>query len=421
MVALNETEKSNWQQANSAYLTLAIKQMRQKLECQAARIQGQSLPEIPDRDVELQKIRATMSKPPALEHLCSIFNLCAFERDVLLLCLGGEWDLNWGELCANAGAGNTRLNFPTWNLAFSLSEQPNLDAMTPEGSLRRWNLIEVEPSPFLNHAPLRINEWTLHYVLGCSCLDEELIGIVEPVEGAEVSVPSHQHLARQVAALWSSDAPSQQIIQLCGVDRASNYAIASSACEQLNLQLHVLSTYLIGGNPSKLERILKLWKRQAKTSKLALLIDADELAEGEIGKPSSLPAILSQLSCPTIVTGRDRAVSENRSCATFDIPKPSPEEQQLLWQENLGEKATQLNGFVETLVTQFDLGAPTIQTTTTLALGSFTDSEPDTETLQTHLWNTCRTQARPQLDELAQPIEPTASWEDLILPEEQIQ
>ncbi|MDY6786332.1 MAG: ATP-binding protein, partial [Cyanobacteriota bacterium] len=45
----------------------------------------------------------------------------------------------------------------------------------------------------------------------------------------------------------------------------------------------------------------------------------------------------------------------------------------------------------------------------------------ENQVLETQLWETCRTQARPQLDELAQPIEPIASWDDLILPEEQIQ
>ncbi|MDY6784814.1 MAG: ATP-binding protein [Cyanobacteriota bacterium] len=414
-----EAENANWLNANYGYLNLAVEQMRQNLECRAAELHNQPPPQIRDYEAELEATRAAMSKPPALEQLCSIFNLSAFERDVLILCLGTEWYANWGDFCASAGMLNG--NFPTWSLAFRGEPQLIWGATTPKGTLHRWNLIEVEPSPALHYAPLRINEWTLHYLMGYPCLDEELIGVVNPVEGAEVSVPSHQHLARQAAALWEEDAPNQQIIQLCGVDRASNYAIASSICTQLGLQLHALSSYLLLLNPSNIKHTLKLWERQAKTSKLALLIDADELAEGEMGKPSSLPLILRQLSCPTIVTGRDRAVSENRSCATFDIPKPSPGEQLVVWQETLGEKATQLNGFVETLVSQFDLGASTIQTATTLALGSLDDSEPNTDTLQTQLWNTCRAQARPQLDELAQPIEPVASWDDLILPEEQLQ
>ena len=39
--------------------------------------------------------------------------------------------------------------------------------------------------------------------------------------------------------------------------------------------------------------------------------------------------------------------------------------------------------------------------------------------LKTDLWNACRAQARPALDELAQRIEMRAAWDDLVLPEPQ--
>ena len=37
------------------------------------------------------------------------------------------------------------------------------------------------------------------------------------------------------------------------------------------------------------------------------------------------------------------------------------------------------------------------------------------------LWDACRMQARPRLDDLAQRIEPAASWDDLVLPEQQLE
>jgi SpoVK/Ycf46/Vps4 family AAA+-type ATPase len=39
--------------------------------------------------------------------------------------------------------------------------------------------------------------------------------------------------------------------------------------------------------------------------------------------------------------------------------------------------------------------------------------------LKTDLWNACRAQARPRLDELAQRVEMRAEWDDLVLPETQ--
>lgn len=44
---------------------------------------------------------------------------------------------------------------------------------------------------------------------------------------------------------------------------------------------------------------------------------------------------------------------------------------------------------------------------------------PNADTLGAALWDICRVQVRPRLDDLAQCIEPAAAWNDLILPEAQ--
>jgi SpoVK/Ycf46/Vps4 family AAA+-type ATPase len=41
------------------------------------------------------------------------------------------------------------------------------------------------------------------------------------------------------------------------------------------------------------------------------------------------------------------------------------------------------------------------------------------KSLATALWDACRVQSRPRLDDLAQRIEPVATWDDLVLPEQQ--
>ncbi len=45
----------------------------------------------------------------------------------------------------------------------------------------------------------------------------------------------------------------------------------------------------------------------------------------------------------------------------------------------------------------------------------------DLRPLADALWDSCRAQARPRLDHLAQRIEPAADWDDLVLPETQRQ
>jgi len=46
---------------------------------------------------------------------------------------------------------------------------------------------------------------------------------------------------------------------------------------------------------------------------------------------------------------------------------------------------------------------------------------PSGDRFETHLWRACRSQARPQLRDLAQHITPVATWDDLVLPNLQAQ
>ncbi|MBD2576490.1 AAA family ATPase [Oscillatoria sp. FACHB-1406] len=420
--AIKEIQNSTWQRENFEYLELAIIEMRQRLLARAARVQGQPLPEFPDLKPHWEALQTTSSATPALEQLASTFNLSPFEKDVLILCLGMEWDVDWGTLCASAGM--LQLAYPTWDLAFNLSSQPDWQAFSPEAPLRQWNFIELKGGHTLIHSPLRINEWTLHYLRGTSSLDEELIPLVAPVEPVQLGAESHRQLASQVVALWGQRERRLPfpIVQLCGQDRSSNREIASSACEQLGLKLYALSGAALLANPSNLPQIVKLWEREARSKQLALLLDADEFVASEMGKANPLALFPSQLSTPIFVIARERAVSSHRPTITFDVSKPTPGEQVALWNQALGEQAFALNGFVETLVSQFDLAPPTIQAASASLLGSLDATSSAGElSVSDRLWDTCRRQARPQLDELAQSIATVATWEDLVLPEMQRQ
>ncbi|MEQ8956585.1 MAG: hypothetical protein RLP02_01475, partial [Coleofasciculus sp. C2-GNP5-27] len=48
-----------------------------------------------------------------------------------------------------------------------------------------------------------------------------------------------------------------------------------------------------------------------------------------------------------------------------------------------------------------------------------TPIQPPQSQVPHQLWDICRTLARPRLDDLAQRIEPTATWDDLVLPDQQ--
>src|SRR5262249_10045419 len=86
-------------------------------------------------------------------------------------------------------------------------------------------------------------------------------------------------------------------------------------------------------------------------------------------------------------------------------------------QAALGPLASQLNGQLDALIAQFHLSADSIQATSVQTRQ--TGGQSGEALPATILWDACRMQARPRLDDLAQRIEPAAVWHDLVLPEQQ--
>jgi SpoVK/Ycf46/Vps4 family AAA+-type ATPase len=90
-----------------------------------------------------------------------------------------------------------------------------------------------------------------------------------------------------------------------------------------------------------------------------------------------------------------------------------------MWREALGETAASLDGQAESLVEQFDLGPAGIARAAALAEGLARLRPPEAATVQgSDLWDACRQQSGPQLEKLAQKIEPCYGWDDIVVPAE---
>ena len=123
---------------------------------------------------------AEVKRSPVLDYLCERVGLSEFERQVLLLCLGMEFEAGFGPMCARLN-GNDALPFPTFGLALSGLAEASWDALTPQACLRYWQLIEVAETLPLRSARLMLDERILHFLLGLPALDKRLTGILRPV------------------------------------------------------------------------------------------------------------------------------------------------------------------------------------------------------------------------------------------------
>lgn len=413
---MNSTVINYWRDANQRYLLAALAVVRGVLK----RYSSQDLPEFKDLESPqqaLQEAADAMPAPPALERLCRMFDLSTFERDVLLLCAGMELDASFAPLCA--AAQGAKLAYPTFSLALSALPDAHWNAIAPIAPLRRWQLIGAGEGHALTLSPLRIDERILHYLTGTQYLDERLLGIVEPLEVGGELVPSHQALAEQVAVVWSQTPESIDlpVVQLYGKETTDKRAVATAACAMLELGLCVMPAHVVPVVPRDLDTLIRLWAREAILSRSALLLDCDEIDMTDSARSAAIARLIEGTNSFLIVASRERMRVLQRPIVSFDVHKPSSNEQCAVWQESLPSVALQLNGQVKNLVAQFNLSASTIRAACAEAVGHLNQGQ-ETE-LGNVLWDACRLQARPRMDELAQRIQPQADWEDLVLPEAQ--
>jgi hypothetical protein len=341
----------------------------------------------------------------ALATLCASFGLTPFERDVVLLCVGVELDSSFAAACAAAN-GDARHAHPTFGLALAALPQAHWSALGPGSPLRRWHLVELAgDSP--TASPLRIDERVLHYLAGAPAVDERLRGLVERVPARETVPPSHAVLARRIAALWSHADPPVPAVQLCGRDRAGIRALAAEACAELGLSASAMRANEVPAAPSEREALARIWEREAALSGAALLLECDDDDEPE--RIRAAVALVEEVQGPRLLSARDPVVSAGQPIVRIDVPPLGERERVQLWHAALGPLADGLEDTVEDVVRQFALGVHGIAA-----------ASADVR-LGTPLWEACRAQARPRLDDLAQRIEPAAGWDDLVLPEPQRQ
>jgi hypothetical protein len=394
-----------WEQASRERLAVELARVRAALR---------SALSCPDDEAGAERPfpPAEGAAPAALDVLCELFRLSPFERDLLLLCAGVELDSGIAGLVA-AASGEARAAAPTFSLALAALPGAHWSALAPTGPLRRWRLITVGSGPAALHSPLRIEERVLHYLAGAEHLDARLAGIVRPVAPDAALAPGQQALAERLVAGWRTPrSGALPLVQLCGGDRAERRAVAVAACRALGLGLYAAPADMLPSAPVEVEALARLWEREAALAGLALLV---ECRDGD-GEPTAARRLAEQVSGAVIIGGGERLADLDRPAVVLEVPRLSSGEQRALWRAALGPAAARLNGRLDQIAAQFSLGPGAIGA----AARQVGEVMPADE-LGVALWDACRHQARPRLDDLAQRIESSAAWDDLVLPEAQVE
>lgn len=377
---------------------------------------------------KLEKMEAAMPYPSTLEQLCQRFDLSEFERSILVFCAAIEIDLRFSGLCVEAHNGNSQYH-PTFGLALSALPKAHWSALAPDGALRYWKLIDLGSGSTLTSTSLHIDERILHYLLGVKTIDSLLTEITELPSYTKQLIPSHQCLADSIKALWelNSFQNPPPIVQLCGSEMEDKTDIAQAVCQHFNLQVSLLNCHRIPLNSNELETFIRRLERECILERRALLLVCEDIDRSDKLQLASFHQLLEELQCFAIVTSLSPLQGIKRPMIRFDVPKPLPQEQLITWKTSVAELKTQLNGQgkyipdsdkllqdLQELTSQFQLSTSMIRRACAAAVGQLT--MPSAPSLKQALWQSCRVQARPRLDELAERIESKLSWEDLVLP-----
>jgi SpoVK/Ycf46/Vps4 family AAA+-type ATPase len=420
----------DWAADNQAYLTAMLTRVRSALEHHLGRVSSRNgsrnddAPSEHDRHASAVAAAAEMSPRPALELLVERFGLSRFERDLLVLCAGVELDAAFAALCREVGNNSG----PTFSLALAALPDAHWSAITPTGPLRYWKMIEVRPSEVLVTAPLRIDERILHFLAGVAYTDERLQCITRP-HSARTELPAaHRAVADRMGALWAAAAARGErwpAIQIVGEVDAGAADVATLACRQCGLDLRIIRAHEVPGPAADRELLARIWEREATLAGSALLVVTEDVDQPDTQR--AVAALVERTRVALIIAGREPLRLPGQTLPRFDIHKPDRAEQAALWRRSLAVTAERkgagngsngvgrpaLEDCIDRLVNQFNLGPAAIESASAMAAQ---EQESSPEVVGAQLWETCRGQARSRLDDLAQRVETSTTWDDLVVP-----
>ncbi|MEU1973418.1 ATP-binding protein [Microbacterium sp. NPDC019599] len=392
-----------WADDNRLYTAAAFRRVRALLADET----GEQV-DAPQR--ELDEIADRMSGLPALSTLEAAFGLSPFERDILLVCAGVELDEGVRRVLADDDDQRRGVPSPTFALALAKLPGAHWSALTPAAPLRRWDLVEVGGGRGLTEAPLRIGERVLHYLAGIHYLDETA-GMRHPISKVALS-GSHVALAQKTAErLAEAPAPEQPVVQLVVSQPALGEALGIELAAAVGLAAAVVPASGLPLSTGDLRVVARIVEREAVLAgvlPIALVDEADV-------EPAM--ALIDEITGPVIVVTR-APIPLRRTDLRVIVPAASSDERLQAWEAALGGAGEDIGDEVRRAADLFDLDPLAIRATAA-EFGSSAGDEP--EEAAARFWALARDRARPQIDRLAERVSRHATWDDLVLPDEQKQ
>jgi SpoVK/Ycf46/Vps4 family AAA+-type ATPase len=351
---------------------------------------------------------------PALPALSRRLGMTRFEEQLLLLCCAVELDPGIPALCAKAQDDPAR-TYPTFALGFSIFDNPEWEALSPERPLRYWRLLEINQpgAQALTTSALRADERILNYVKGLNHLDDRLSPLLLPLDVLDPATSLSDSQRQQVEKILAQLREPQDrfsIVHLDGGDTASKQAVASVAAARLGRRAFRISAGQLPAHAGDLENLARLWFRECLLLPVALYVDANDVAATDAAY-GQVSRFLSRTDGVIFLDAKEPVSGLAQATWTVTVEKPTHSEQKSAWDAALGAQAEGIGG---TLAEQFHLNLGTIHK---ISREILQDAKDEVGDVKQRAWDACVRYTKPALESLAQSLDPRATWDDIVLPD----
>jgi SpoVK/Ycf46/Vps4 family AAA+-type ATPase len=378
-----------------------------------------------------------------LDGLAHIFELSAFEVDALLICLAPEFDLRYEKLYAYLQDDVTKKR-PSIDLVLNLlspsfeEKLARREYFSADAPLRKNYLLHLCDDPSHQNSPLlskflKLDDRIVNYLLGEKNIDFRLNSfaryVAPQIHLNDLILPAAVLNNISLLATEKDLEKSAWIFYFQGTYGVGKQSTAEALCNRLGMGLLVVDgEHLLNSERANLEMNIHLVMREASLLSAAIYWNGLDAFVAEDKRPS-LDLLLRELAVRrelTFLSGNTswepRDILHQRSFIAIEFPIPSYSECLELWRRSLnGSSPIDPDVNLTELASKFHFSGGQIRDVVATAknrvlLRSFENRKISMD----DLYLACRSHSNRKLATLSQKIEPKYTWDDIVLPNDQM-
>jgi hypothetical protein len=334
------------------------------------------------------------------------FDLTAYEVDLLLLCAGVQLDAGISMICREehlASPGEVPIA-----LARSFHPEATSASLSRAGVLRRWDLVEA--SVGRAGLSLRSNPRVIDLILGVNELDDLAASMASDRPAIQRLAPTHKRTLAWLVDTLETGCAHRVIVQFFGTDPEAQVAVAAHASAALGMDLYELRPDVVSAG-SLDGTVARLWSRECALLPAALFIDLRPI--GNAMPRAFADEFRGPLFAATSVTTPLRAAT-----LTARVDLPHADERRAIWNSSLGTVAHWQGADLGSAASHYPIGAQRIEEIASVVTFQVSRGADPIAALKDHSRAALSARMSP---DLADRIDPIASWGDLVLPHETLQ